>query len=181
MRERAFYLLPRLRHEGTKTRLDPRHTHVFPIPISLLRGFYTRDICTLDLVEDEHHYLTKCPAYEELRQTILSPSSRNLSANRLLQQENPEILARYLRAADELREDKLASYHITRTTLCGMTTNICKRKGGSARGKLLPLQVTDRTKNGLQFKITRQKRKKTIYLTDNDLRQARDHNSTSTE
>jgi hypothetical protein len=112
-------------------------------------------------IEDEVHFLDVCPAYDELRRNILTPAAPGIAGNQILQRE-PEIMAKYLRAAEELRDHALRPWIINHTSLCSMKITLSKKKDNTARvGKPLPLRVTERTEKGLKFKISRHKRRKT--------------------
>ena len=127
-------------------------------------------VCSLGLIEDETHFLTACPAYTAIRLAILP--SKNMTPFELIQQTEPETLARYLEAAYELQEDKLSTFQITHTSLCGMRIMIHKGKRGPAnrqQNRLIALQVTNRTNNGLRFKIKKQNKKGTIYMSSDEI------------
>ena len=124
------------------------------------RGLRLCKMCTMGAIEDENHFLDVCPAYESLRSQMISPESGNVS-NQLLTQD-PELIAEYVRTAEELRENELRPWIISNSSLCSMRLTLSKKANGTAKaGKPLPLRVTDRTDQGLKFKISRHKRRKT--------------------
>ena len=114
-------------------------------------------MCTLGCIEDEEHFLNVCPAYNELRKNILTAPQIIPNYNNTVLQYEPEEISRYLREANDLREDSLSAWTVSNISLCSMKMSICKKRDGIASfGKSRSLRVTDRTERGLKFKIGRQ-------------------------
>ena len=126
------------------------------------RGNRLCKMCSMGAIEDEKHFLDVCPAYEELRTKIIPPGSGNISTQIVSQ--DPVMIAEYVRAAEELREHELRPWIVSNTSLCSMKLTLSKKTDATTTtraGKPLPLRVTDRTEQGLKFKIARHKRRKT--------------------
>ena len=119
-------------------------------------------MCSMGAIEDEKHFLDVCPAYEELRTKII-PSGSGHTSTQIVSQD-PAMIAEYVRAAEELREHELRPWIVSNTSLCSMKLTLSKKTDATTTtraGKPLPLRVTDRTEQGLKFKIARHKRRKT--------------------
>ena len=135
-----------------------RHTN--PITVKALR---ICKMCTSGAIEDEDHFLNTCPAYTKLRDNILTTPQVRPGTNNTILQYEPEEIARYLREANDLREDSLAPWAVNNLSLCSMKMSICKKRDGIAKfGKPQPLRVTNRTDRGLKFRIGRQKLRQTL-------------------
>ena len=135
-----------------------RHTN--PITVKALR---ICKMCTSGAIEDEDHFLNTCPAYTKLRDNILTTPQVRPGTNNTILQYEPDEIARYLREANDLREDSLAPWAVNNLSLCSMKMSICKKRDGIAKfGKPQPLRVTNRTDRGLKFRIGRQKLRQTL-------------------
>ena len=119
------------------------------------RELRTCKVCTLGLIEDEDHFLKICPAYNEIRKKTIPRITRSIFEH------DPKNIAQFVCEANDLREESLAPWAATQVSLDNMRLTLTKIRGKSKPNKPLPLQVTNRTDNGLKFTIRRQKLRKT--------------------
>ena len=105
-------------------------------------------LCTLNKVEDEGHFIAECCAYDQVR--LKHFGRKKLSkAEEMIAQEDPSVLASYLRESYTLRENLMEEptsekYHVYHKKGLKMTL----RKGPKV-GK-----VCNITKDGLKIRIT---------------------------
>ena len=73
------------------------------------------NLCTLNKVEDEEHFIVECSAYEKLRSEHFS-QKKYLTAVEILTQEDPATVASFLRKAyalrDQILEEPPEKYHV---------------------------------------------------------------------
>ena len=111
-------------------------------------------VCTLGQIEDENHFLNICPAYDEIRKKVIPGVTRSIL------EYDPKNIGQFVREANNLREESLAPWAATQVSLDNMKITLSKIKGKPRPNRPLPLQVTNRTDNGLKFAIHRQKRRR---------------------
>ena len=126
-----------------------RHTH-----IETPREQRLCQLCTMNKVEDEHHFILECPVYENIRRDSPIQLEKYDSLEALFHLEDPPILAEYLRKAynlrDQLSAEEPETYRIVERSKDGMNLFLCKGKDTPGR-----LRVKNITKDGLRFKIYR--------------------------
>ena len=122
-------------------------------------------ICKFNSIEDENHFLFKCPEYTSIRQKTMGEIP-NLSGDRhpylSISDQN---LAKYLREAFKHREETLGSYRVTWNSLSGMQLKIIKYHNRTAhkhkwQNPLSNLSSSKRTKEDLRLTISRREGKK---------------------
>ena len=105
-------------------------------------------LCTLNKVEDEGHFIAECCAYDQVRLKHFG-RKKLPKAEEMIAQEDPSVLASYLRESYTLRENLMEEpssekYHVYHKKGLKMTL----RKGPKV-GK-----VCNITKDGLKIRIT---------------------------
>ena len=111
-------------------------------------------LCEVNKVEDEHHFILECQAYEEIRKDSPIQFENYSSAEAIFHLEDPPILAEFLRKAytkrDELTAEEPEIYRVAEKSENGMKLVLCKGKDTPGR-----LRVKNITKDGLRLKIYR--------------------------
>ena len=114
---------------------------------SILREQRICKVCPLKMVEDEEHFIMKCPAYDEIRNQYLG-STNHTDIKNLLSEREPLNVATFLRKSYTLREQILEEqpaekYHIAQKK--GLKMLI--RKGPKTH------VVSNVEKDGLKIKV----------------------------
>ena len=112
------------------------------------------ELCEANKVEDEHHFILECQAYEEIRKDSPIQFENYSSAEAIFHLEDPPILAEFLRKAytkrDELTAEEPEIYRVAEKSENGMKLVLCKGKDTPGR-----LRIKNITKDGLRLKIYR--------------------------
>ena len=111
-------------------------------------------LCETNKVEDEHHFILECQAYNEIRKDTPIQFENYNSPEAIFHLEDPTILAEFLWKAynkrDQLTVEEPETYRIAEKSENGMKLVLCKGKDTPGR-----LRVKNITKDGLRLKIYR--------------------------
>ena len=109
-------------------------------------------LCQLDEVEDEDHFIMKCPAYTEIRQQSPITFQNYTNTEAIFHLEEPLEIAKFLRNAYTLRDQLTVhdTYRIKAKSNDGLKLLLCKGKDTPGR-----LRTQNITKDGLRLKIFR--------------------------
>ena len=121
-------------------------------------------LCTLSCVEDEYHFLFRCPCYDKIRMdnfgtNNIHPDNYQYTFRSLT---NPS-LAKYIKESLKLREEIIGYYRVSYTSLSGMKIKITKSNKKVAPSKINPLNNLQAIKSkgdNLRITISRKERKK---------------------
>ena len=120
--------------------------------------------CERGAIEDEHHFLLACPAYQEVRINHLKHQPQDGDRDKQLQEtvlsNTPSDLTTYLKAAFDLR-DKLINFHVTKMSLCGMRFTISRGANTRQKKPITKLQVE--TSGTHKIKISRKHKRYAPY------------------
>ena len=121
-------------------------------------------VCNLKCVEDEWHFLFRCPCYDRIRLDTLGVTNNTLTSNyhNTLQSITNLDLAKYIKEALKLREETLGYYRVSWNSLSGMQMKITKTNKKVPPSKTNPLTNLQATKpkGDLRITISRKERKK---------------------
>ena len=107
--------------------------------------------CDTETVEDEEHFLTQCPAYNETRKNIVF--EEGWTAHKVLRANSPLDITNYLKMALLLR-DKLVNFHVTKLSLCAMRMTISRGKDRPATARL-PTKLQSTVFDNNKMRISR--------------------------
>ena len=109
-------------------------------------------LCNIEEIEDEDHFIRKCPTYEQIRQEAAINFSNYNNTEAIFHLEEPLKIAEFLRKAYTLRDQLTAPdvYRIKEKSKDGLKLLLCKGKDTPGR-----LRTQNITKDGLRLKIFR--------------------------
>ena len=109
-------------------------------------------LCNIEEIEDEDHFIRKCPTYEQIRQEAAINFPNYNSTEAIFHLEEPLKIAEFLRKAYTLRDQLTAPdvYRIKEKSKDGLKLLLCKGKDTPGR-----LRTQNITKDGLRLKIFR--------------------------
>ena len=107
-------------------------------------------LCNLDEIEHEDHFIMECPTYNEIRQESPIEFQNYANTEALFHMEEPLKIAEFLRKAYTLRDQLTtpATYRIKAKSNDGLKLLLCKGKDTPGQ-----LRTKNITKDGLRLKI----------------------------
>ena len=111
-------------------------------------------LCDMNKVEDESHFILECPTYDSIRRESAIQFENYSSPESIFHLEEPTILAEFLRKAcgkrDQLTTEPPETYQVIKRSKDGMKLFLFKGKEPPGQ-----LRVKNITKDGLKLKIYR--------------------------
>ena len=111
-------------------------------------------LCDMNKVENETHFILECPTYDPIRRESPIQFENYTSPEAIFHLEEPTALAEFLRKAYDRRDQLMAepseTYRVTEKSKDGMRLFLCKGKDPPGQ-----LRAKNITKDGLKLKIYR--------------------------
>ena len=111
-------------------------------------------LCEMNVVEDENHFIRECPTYDQIRRDSPIHFENYSNLESIFHIEEPSVLAEFLREAyhkrDQLVMEPPEIFRIKNKSKDGMKLLLCKGKTTPGR-----LKIKNITKDGLKLRICR--------------------------